>query len=166
MTSHLAITMGDPAGIGPEIIVKACRALAARLGAGALRLLIIGHASALEQARIAFASELSIPTVKTDGDWPALGFLPAGEELAPITQPSMMVAPIPTSTLSPMVQPCSVTWWVMEQSRPTKVPVPLPTWTIAKSWMFVRSPITTAYISARMTALGQMEASAARVTFP
>ena len=27
MKSHLAITMGDPAGIGPEIIVKACSAL-------------------------------------------------------------------------------------------------------------------------------------------
>ena len=86
MTSHLAITMGDPAGIGPEIIVKACRALAAPLSAGALRLLIIGHASALEQARAAFAPELSIPTVNADGDWPSLGFLPAGQELAPITQ--------------------------------------------------------------------------------
>ena len=31
MKSHLAITMGDPAGIGPEIIVKACSALSAQL---------------------------------------------------------------------------------------------------------------------------------------
>ncbi len=84
MTQHLAITMGDPAGIGPEIIVKACRALSAQLAAGSLKLLIIGHASALEQARAAFAPDLLIPSVSADGDWPALAFLSAGEERAPI----------------------------------------------------------------------------------
>ena len=36
MKPHLAITMGDPAGIGPEIIVKACQKLRGRLGAGEL----------------------------------------------------------------------------------------------------------------------------------
>lgn len=84
MTHHLAITMGDPAGIGPEIIVKACRALSEQLAAGRLKLLIIGHASALEQARAAFAPDLLIPSVSADGDWPALAFLSAGEERAPI----------------------------------------------------------------------------------
>ena len=39
---HLAITMGDPAGIGPEIIVKACARLSDRLAASDLKLLIIG----------------------------------------------------------------------------------------------------------------------------
>ena len=39
---HLAITMGDPAGIGPEIIVKAAARLRPQLEAGALRLLVIG----------------------------------------------------------------------------------------------------------------------------
>jgi 4-hydroxy-L-threonine phosphate dehydrogenase PdxA len=67
MKSHLAITMGDPAGIGPEIIVKACSALSAQLTNGVLKLLIIGHATALEQARAAFAPELKIPTVSADG---------------------------------------------------------------------------------------------------
>jgi 4-hydroxythreonine-4-phosphate dehydrogenase len=81
---HLAITMGDPAGIGPEIIVKACRALAPRLGDGTLTLLVIGHGSALERARAAFAPELSIPAVAAEGDWPALAFLQAGEETSPI----------------------------------------------------------------------------------
>ncbi|MFM7422080.1 MAG: 4-hydroxythreonine-4-phosphate dehydrogenase PdxA, partial [Alphaproteobacteria bacterium] len=84
MKSHLAITMGDPAGIGPEIIVKACSALSAQLTKGVLKLLIIGHATALEQARAAFAPELKIPTVSADGAWPALAFLPAGEERAPV----------------------------------------------------------------------------------
>jgi 4-hydroxythreonine-4-phosphate dehydrogenase len=81
---HLAITMGDPAGIGPEIIVKACRALSAQLVSGALKLLIIGHATALEQASAAFAPELKIATVSAEDAWPALAFLPAGEERAPI----------------------------------------------------------------------------------
>ncbi|MDO9711707.1 4-hydroxythreonine-4-phosphate dehydrogenase PdxA [Paracraurococcus lichenis] len=84
MTAHLAITMGDPAGIGPEIIVKACRALAPRLAAGALKLLVIGHGTALHQARAAFAPEVEIPAVAAGDDWPPLAFLPAGEERAPI----------------------------------------------------------------------------------
>ena len=81
---HLAITMGDPAGIGPEIIVKACRALAPRLADGSLRLLVIGHGSALERARAAFAPELTIPAVAAGDAWPALAFLQAGEETSPI----------------------------------------------------------------------------------
>ena len=35
---RLAITMGDPAGVGPEIIVKACRRLLPRVEAGGLHL--------------------------------------------------------------------------------------------------------------------------------
>jgi 4-hydroxythreonine-4-phosphate dehydrogenase len=82
--THLAITMGDPAGIGPEIIVKAARRLAPRLAEGQLKLLVIGHGSALEAARQAFAPELALPRVAAEGEWPALGFLQAGVELAPI----------------------------------------------------------------------------------
>ncbi len=81
----LAITMGDPAGIGPEIIVKACAALRERLASGELRLLVVGHRSALDAARALLRSSLDIPTV--DGEQthgPALGFLQAGEERAPI----------------------------------------------------------------------------------
>ena len=52
MTSrHLAITMGDPAGIGPEIIVKACIGLQDRIAKGDLRLLIIGSGAALERRK-------------------------------------------------------------------------------------------------------------------
>ncbi|HZP18884.1 MAG TPA: 4-hydroxythreonine-4-phosphate dehydrogenase PdxA [Bauldia sp.] len=39
---HIAITTGDPAGIGPEIILKAAAALAPRLAAGELALTVIG----------------------------------------------------------------------------------------------------------------------------
>ena len=88
---HLAITMGDPAGIGPEIIVKACRALAPRIAEGALKLLVIGHGTALERARAGFASELSIPVVAADDAWPALAFLQAGAEAVPI-EPGVLSA--------------------------------------------------------------------------
>ncbi len=47
---HLAITMGDPAGIGPEIILKACARLRERLESSDLKLLIIGSGRALQQA--------------------------------------------------------------------------------------------------------------------
>lgn len=81
MTPTLAITMGDPAGIGPEIAAKACRALAPRLASGELRLLVVGHATAMERARAAFAPDLALPVVaEGEAAWPALALLPAGEE--------------------------------------------------------------------------------------
>jgi len=81
---HLAITMGDPAGIGPEIIAKAATALAPRIASGELRLLVIGSGPALDQAR-ALTGAAPIPEVREDdADWPALAFLQAGPEGAPI----------------------------------------------------------------------------------
>jgi 4-hydroxythreonine-4-phosphate dehydrogenase len=44
---RLALTMGDPAGIGPEIIAKTCARLKGRLAAGELSLLVIGSAASL-----------------------------------------------------------------------------------------------------------------------
>jgi 4-hydroxythreonine-4-phosphate dehydrogenase len=77
---RLAITMGDPAGVGPEIIVKACRKLEPRLRAGDLRLLVIGHRSALHAARALLRETIDFP--ETD-DGP-LGFVAAGEERVPV----------------------------------------------------------------------------------
>ena len=82
---HLAITMGDPAGIGPEIIVKAAARLHDRIQAGTLRLLIIGSNSMLEQARRQFAPDTEIAAVTpADTEWPALCALQAGPEGEPI----------------------------------------------------------------------------------
>jgi len=72
--------MGDPAGIGPEIIVKAARRLRPRLDANELRLLIIGHRSALLEA--ARDSGVAFPDLA--GDPPTLSVLAAGEEREPI----------------------------------------------------------------------------------
>ncbi|MBS7541664.1 4-hydroxythreonine-4-phosphate dehydrogenase PdxA [Ancylobacter oerskovii] len=84
MTPHLAITMGDPAGIGPEIIVKACARLKHRLAGGSLRLLIIGSNPALMAARAALGTDIALPEVGPDDAWPALACLQAGPEGEPI----------------------------------------------------------------------------------
>jgi len=59
----IAITMGDPAGVGPEIIVKACRALAPRLDDGSLRLTVLGSIAALHRAAAVLGATL--PAVET-----------------------------------------------------------------------------------------------------
>jgi len=80
----LAITMGDPAGVGPEIILKAARRLSPRLRTGDLRLLVIGHRTALAAARAVVADAPEVLDTREDSDWPALALLLAGEEQAPI----------------------------------------------------------------------------------
>ena len=86
----LAITMGDPAGVGPEIILKAARRLRHRLESGHLKLLVIGHRSALAAARALVADAPEVPVVSEADDFPALALLPAGDERAPL----------PTGTIS------------------------------------------------------------------
>ena len=82
---HLAITMGDPAGIGPEIIAKAAASLQPNLAAGDLRLLVIGDCEALARASDAFTPGLQIPAVaEADPDWPPLCALQAGPPGQPI----------------------------------------------------------------------------------
>jgi 4-hydroxythreonine-4-phosphate dehydrogenase len=78
MTPHLAITMGDPAGIGPEIIVRAARALEKRLASGALRLLVLGDVPALRRAE-ALLGAAPIPEVSEGQAWPALACLQPGD---------------------------------------------------------------------------------------
>jgi len=78
----LAITMGDPAGIGPEIIVKAAQALAPRIEAGEMKLLVVGHATALDRACDALAAPRFARAGA--GAFPPVALLPAGEEQAPI----------------------------------------------------------------------------------
>src|SRR5688572_27429248 len=46
----LAVTLGDPAGVGPEIALKAVAALQPRLEAGEMALVLVGDAGALAEA--------------------------------------------------------------------------------------------------------------------
>jgi 4-hydroxythreonine-4-phosphate dehydrogenase len=84
MKPHLAITMGDPAGVGPEIIVKACARLRPRLERGDLRLIVIGSTPSLRAAQAQLGAAIEIPEVAEADDWPALACLQAGEEGKPI----------------------------------------------------------------------------------
>jgi 4-phospho-D-threonate 3-dehydrogenase / 4-phospho-D-erythronate 3-dehydrogenase len=82
---RVAVTMGDPAGIGPEIILKAAERLRTRLDAGDLALTVVGcgrtwHATAealsLPNRAVPVAADASAP--------PPLAFVEAGPAAAPI----------------------------------------------------------------------------------
>lgn len=80
---RLAITMGDPAGIGPEIIAKAGARLAPRLQAGELSLLVIGSVTALRAAEALLATP-PIPEIEDAAQAAPLAILTAGNEREPI----------------------------------------------------------------------------------
>jgi 4-hydroxythreonine-4-phosphate dehydrogenase len=84
MTPHLAITMGDPAGIGPEIIVKATNSLRNHIASGALKLLVVGDVGSLRLAEQALGVT-PMPEVQINDEWPALACLQAGPPGDPIT---------------------------------------------------------------------------------
>jgi 4-hydroxythreonine-4-phosphate dehydrogenase len=83
--ARLAVTMGDPAGIGPEIIAKAIARLRPRLDNGALALLVVGSVAAMRTM-----AHLSGPLPEVGDDIAAGGALPsaaileAGSEREPI----------------------------------------------------------------------------------
>ncbi|WP_195909591.1 4-hydroxythreonine-4-phosphate dehydrogenase PdxA [Rhizobium tubonense] len=84
MKRHLAITMGDPAGIGPEIILKAALRLKDRIKSGDLRLVIIGSGPSLRLAEQQLGFDQPIPAVEMDGAWPSLCLIQADREGEPI----------------------------------------------------------------------------------
>jgi hypothetical protein len=77
-----------------------------------------------------------------------------------------MVALMPISTLLPMVHPCRVAWWVIEQCSPITTGRPGSVWIITKSCTFVNAPISTCAASLRMAALIQMLDPSCAVTRP
>ena len=60
---RLAFTMGDPAGIGPEIIAKATREMAGLVQAGRAEFIVLGSAAAMQDAE----SLLGLPATGDDG---------------------------------------------------------------------------------------------------
>jgi 4-hydroxythreonine-4-phosphate dehydrogenase len=75
----VAITMGDPAGVGPEIIVKAIRRLKHRLDSGSLKLLVIGSRSALDAACRALGEDLVPPA---NGESRSVAMASVGDDAA------------------------------------------------------------------------------------
>jgi len=81
----IAITLGDPAGIGPEIALKAIEALDKRLSAGEFRLLIVGDVATLQSTGKKLA--LAVPVVtnlKDLRDGPIVAILPTSPLREPI----------------------------------------------------------------------------------
>ena len=74
--------MGDPAGVGPEIVLKALRDLAPREAAGEFALVVIGTASCMADA----ARRLGMPvTITPDaGGWPQVKLIEAASTKATI----------------------------------------------------------------------------------
>lgn len=74
---RIGLTMGDPAGIGPEILLKACRQMAQRVRAGEIELLAIGTRSVFQAA----ADELSLDARLVDSGsratWPDVAVIEA-----------------------------------------------------------------------------------------
>ena len=64
---RLAVTMGDPAGIGPEIIAKAAYQMRAEVTAGRIEFIVLGSAKALEKAclQVGIAQDL-LPVTMID----------------------------------------------------------------------------------------------------
>ncbi len=83
---RIAVTMGDPAGIGPEIIVRAAARLRPALDGGALSLLVIGCGDSLRQAAalLGHADDAVRIAEEAPPPWPALSFIEAGPARAPI----------------------------------------------------------------------------------
>jgi 4-phospho-D-threonate 3-dehydrogenase / 4-phospho-D-erythronate 3-dehydrogenase len=61
VSARLGLTMGDPAGIGPEIILAAARDLAPRVAAGEFALIVIGTRRCFEEtvSRVGIAAEIA-----------------------------------------------------------------------------------------------------------
>jgi 4-hydroxythreonine-4-phosphate dehydrogenase len=82
MTSpiRLAFTMGDPAGIGPEIIAKATRQMAGLVRSGHAEFIVLGSAAALQEAE----HRMGLPA--TDNGHPFYTMVDVG----PVTQPLVL----------------------------------------------------------------------------
>jgi 4-hydroxythreonine-4-phosphate dehydrogenase len=83
---RLGLTMGDPAGIGPEIILRAARDLAPRIAAGEFALLAIGTKRCFEDAARRLDIGAEIVTGGEASFWPRVPVIEAAStdaEIAP-----------------------------------------------------------------------------------
>lgn len=76
---RIAITMGDPAGVGPEIILKGARVLSGRIAEGELSLLVVGTGACMDRAAAALGGGAPLPRVDAAdlGAAPGLALLEA-----------------------------------------------------------------------------------------
>jgi len=78
---RIALTMGDPAGIGPEIILKAVSRLLPRIQTGELRLLIVGCLKTYRMTATGLGFDkagMAEDCQEWPRSWPAIRFIDAG----------------------------------------------------------------------------------------
>ncbi|MGH7121214.1 MAG: 4-hydroxythreonine-4-phosphate dehydrogenase PdxA [Acetobacteraceae bacterium] len=78
---RIAITMGDPAGIGPEIVLKAASRLRSRVAARELALVVTGAAWCLAEAAERLGVEypfVAVPQEPATASWPPFAVLDLG----------------------------------------------------------------------------------------
>lgn len=75
--TSIALTMGDPAGIGPEIIIKALAAFSDRVSAGELELVLVGTRSCFATAAKAVGGSLDARPLSSDGPAAGIRFVEA-----------------------------------------------------------------------------------------
>jgi 4-phospho-D-threonate 3-dehydrogenase / 4-phospho-D-erythronate 3-dehydrogenase len=84
---RIAVTSGDPAGIGPEIMARAAVGLRRRVADGALSLLLIGarsaHLDALEHLGLDDPAT-PVSAAKPHGDFPPIGFIDIDAARVPV----------------------------------------------------------------------------------
>jgi 4-hydroxythreonine-4-phosphate dehydrogenase len=73
----LGLTMGDPAGIGPEIILKSLELLAPRVAGGEVRPAVVGTASCIGASARALGLEVEVVSDPAPAVWPKVRVIEA-----------------------------------------------------------------------------------------
>ncbi|MCC2662117.1 MAG: pdxA [Geminicoccaceae bacterium] len=81
---RLGLTMGDPAGIGPEIILKSLELLRARAAAGELVPLVVGTASCIAESAARLGLAIELTSAAGPAPWPKVRVVEAAAAQAPI----------------------------------------------------------------------------------
>jgi 4-phospho-D-threonate 3-dehydrogenase / 4-phospho-D-erythronate 3-dehydrogenase len=81
---RLGLTMGDPAGIGPEIILKSLELLRARAAAGELVPLVVGTASCIAESAARLGLAIELTSAAGPAPWPKVRVVEAAAAEAPI----------------------------------------------------------------------------------
>lgn len=82
--TSIALTMGDPAGVGPEIVVKALPAFAKRIKAGELELVLVGTGGCFAAAAEAAGLRLALPPLPGGGPAAGIWLVEAARAAQPI----------------------------------------------------------------------------------
>jgi len=83
-TRPIAITAGDPAGIGPEIILRAARSIASRPVAAQVAMIVYGSVEVMKDSAAREGLDVEILQSDLPSVWPKLSVVSVGEPAGPI----------------------------------------------------------------------------------